>query len=110
MTLSKKVGVCAINPETDTEVMFSEIGKPEKSRKVLIIGGGPAGMQAAITACNRGHKVTLVDEHTALGGVLNFTDIDVDKEDLRAFKNLLAAEVQKRNRKKDQYNSSVASA
>ena len=97
VTLAKKVGVCAINPETDTEVMFGEFGKPEKSRRVLIIGGGPAGMQAAITACNRGHKVTLVDEHTVLGGVLNFTDIDVDKKDLRAFKNLLTAEVQKRN-------------
>ena len=46
-------------------------------------------MQAAITAAERGHKVFLAERESRLGGLLNFTDVDVDKEDLRNFKNLL---------------------
>lgn len=40
-------------------------------------------MEAAIIACDRGHQVTLVDDHSSLGGTLYFTDVDVDKPDLR---------------------------
>ncbi len=91
------VGHCRINPLAhlpfDPEVLPAAV----KSNKVLIIGAGPAGMQAAITACDRGHKVTLVDKRDKLGGILRFTDVDVDKPDLRNFKNVLIHEVEKRD-------------
>ena len=51
-------------------------------------------MQAALTAAQRGHKVTLVEQKDRLGGILNFTDVDVNKEDLRNFKNVLIREVE----------------
>nr|WP_278673785.1 FAD-dependent oxidoreductase [Acidaminococcus fermentans] len=63
----------------------------------MIIGGGPAGMEAAIIACDRGHQVTLVDDHSSLGGTLYFTNVDVDKPDLRYDKDRLVRQVDRRN-------------
>lgn len=84
------VGYCAINPASSRK----EFGKAEVSRKVLVVGGGVAGMQAAITAADRGHQVVLAEKTDKLGGILNFTDVDVDKPDLRNFKDLMIREVQ----------------
>jgi len=88
--LMAKAGYCAINPASGRP----DVVPAEMSRKVLIIGGGVAGMQAALTAAQRGHKVTLVEQKDRLGGILNFTDVDVNKEDLRNFKNVLIREVE----------------
>lgn len=60
---------CCINPELGNEYKYTFAEKVE-SRKVLIIGGGPAGMQAAIAAGKRGHQVTLWEKHHKLGGEL----------------------------------------
>jgi pyruvate/2-oxoglutarate dehydrogenase complex dihydrolipoamide dehydrogenase (E3) component len=56
---------------------------------VLVVGGGPAGMQAAVTACERGHEVVLVEKSIELGGLLKFTNTDSLKRDLRKFKDYL---------------------
>ncbi|MBQ9814494.1 MAG: FAD-dependent oxidoreductase [Lachnospiraceae bacterium] len=88
-----KVGNCAINPIANSEKTVDEMPKPEGSRKVLIVGGGPAGIQAAITAADRGHKPILVDENDKLGGTLFFTDVDVDKKDISQFKDTIIYEV-----------------
>jgi 2,4-dienoyl-CoA reductase-like NADH-dependent reductase (Old Yellow Enzyme family)/NADPH-dependent 2,4-dienoyl-CoA reductase/sulfur reductase-like enzyme len=87
---------CTINPRANKEVLLDTISKPKGSRKVLVVGGGPGGMQAAITACDRGHKVTLVEKDSSLGGVLHFTDTDTLKVDLKNFKDLLVREVGRR--------------
>ena len=59
---------------------------------VIIIGGGPGGLQAAITCAERGHKAVLIEKTDRLGGTMNFTNTDEDKTDLRNFKNLLIRE------------------
>ena len=61
---------CAINPESgkDREIL-SHHCVPEK-KHVLVAGGGIAGMEAAITAAENGHKVTLCEKTDRLGGVL----------------------------------------
>ncbi|MGI5931651.1 MAG: FAD-dependent oxidoreductase, partial [Eubacterium sp.] len=94
--LALYVGHCTINPLAHLPFDPNTLPDASKSAKVLVIGGGPAGMQAAITAADRGHQVTLVDKAEKLGGLLYFTDVDIDKPDLRNFKNVLIGEVERR--------------
>ena len=89
----KQVGQCAINPASNYHIDPEDYPAPKGSRKVLIIGGGIAGMQAAITANERGHKVTIAEKTDVLGGLLNFADLDLFKIDLREFKDLMIREV-----------------
>jgi 2,4-dienoyl-CoA reductase-like NADH-dependent reductase (Old Yellow Enzyme family)/thioredoxin reductase len=87
------VGQCAINPASNFHINLGDFPAPGGSRKVLVVGGGVAGMQAAITANGRGHAVTLAEKSGVLGGILSFADHDVYKTDLRAFKDVLIREV-----------------
>jgi 2,4-dienoyl-CoA reductase-like NADH-dependent reductase (Old Yellow Enzyme family)/thioredoxin reductase len=87
--LAKRVGTCTINPVSNLPFDLATFPNPNNMKKVLVIGGGPAGMQAAITASERGHNVIILEREARLGGLLNFADVDADKEDLRNFKNLL---------------------
>jgi len=62
--------LCAINPIIGNEMEDMWAQKPAKSKKVLVAGGGIAGMQAALTAAARGHEVVLCEKSDKLGGVL----------------------------------------
>lgn len=87
---------CSVNPEA---FIFDEAylnSKPAASKNVLIIGGGISGMQAAVTAHDRGHKVTLVEKTDRLGGLLRFTDTDSYKTDLKLFLDLMIRRVSER--------------
>lgn len=60
---------CTVNPETGREREFAQpVGE---SRRVLVAGGGPAGMEAARVAAERGHHVELWERSDRLGGQLN---------------------------------------
>jgi 2,4-dienoyl-CoA reductase-like NADH-dependent reductase (Old Yellow Enzyme family)/thioredoxin reductase len=57
---------CNINPEVGRE--HEALAPPMTRRRVLVVGGGPAGMQAALTTHRRGHEVTLLEKEQRLGG------------------------------------------
>ena len=88
--------VCTVNPEYGLKI--PEGGWPQitQSKKVLVIGGGVAGMMAAITASDRFHQVTLVEKSGVLGGQINFTNYASYKEDLCNYKELLIRRLSKR--------------
>lgn len=96
------LGSCTVNPYNVNSfshhtVMPEDLPAPQQSLSVLVVGGGPGGMQAAIDASDRGHKVTLADEGVQLGGTLRLTDRDHYKQALRRFKDLLVREVGRRD-------------
>ncbi|SCP98396.1 NAD(P)/FAD-dependent oxidoreductase [Anaerobium acetethylicum] len=73
---------CVINPYCGFESIYDEGNLPlsSKKRNVVVVGGGVSGMQAAITAAERGHKVTLFEKSPVLGGQMNLAAIPPDKE------------------------------
>jgi pyruvate/2-oxoglutarate dehydrogenase complex dihydrolipoamide dehydrogenase (E3) component len=77
--------VCALNPEIadESEQKFSRL--PARPKKVLVAGGGVAGMEAALTCAGRGHQVILAEKSGRLGGVLRCEDNVPFKKHLREY-------------------------
>ncbi len=65
---------CTVNPTTGREAEWGTAAttRVESPKKVLVIGGGPAGMKLAETAATRGHRVTLVEREPELGGQVRY--------------------------------------
>jgi len=73
---------CVVNPAAGMEKEFA-IGKAEKIKSVLVVGGGPAGMEAARVAALKGHRVTLWEKANTLGGNLVPAAVPAFKQDYR---------------------------
>lgn len=83
---------CTVNPLADLNELDPPIAawpKPERGRRVLVVGGGTAGMMAACTAAQRGHQVTLLEEGASLGGHLKSMTADPYKNGFLKFGRLL---------------------
>jgi 2,4-dienoyl-CoA reductase-like NADH-dependent reductase (Old Yellow Enzyme family)/thioredoxin reductase len=83
---------CSVNPTLGREY---ETTRPEENvsagKKVLVAGGGPAGMAAALTAARRGHRVILCEQSEKLGANLYYADGISFKGDLVAFRESMIA-------------------
>lgn len=81
---------CSVNPEIGMEDKLERLFPTETTpKKLVVVGGGPAGMVSAITAAKRGHSVTLIEQAGKLGGQLLHADYADFKWPLENYKNYL---------------------
>ena len=85
---------CAVNPVIGREVEYRYIRPAEKKKNVIIVGGGPAGMEAAIIASSRGHQVTLYEKEKELGGALRVAASPSFKADMKRYLDWLIKKTQ----------------
>ena len=85
---------CLMNPSVgrEKEMALTAAAKP---KKVMVIGGGPGGLQAATVAANRGHQVTLYEKQAKLGGQFNLAAIPPMKQELTKATQYLSHQVAK---------------
>ena len=76
---------CAVNPVTGRETEFPSLETAKEKKKVLVVGGGPAGLEAAGIAALRGHDVILFEKKETLGGMLTVASVPVFKEGTKRY-------------------------
>ena len=83
---------CTVNPAVGKEA-YDELRPAKKAKRVLVVGAGPAGMEAARILSIRGHEVTLCEKTDGLGGLLRISSIPPWKKDLLALLDWLKAQL-----------------
>ena len=86
---------CSVNPATGREREFGILPPVRKRRKVLVVGGGPAGMEAACMTKMRGHRVILAEKGAKLGGQLLLAAVPPGKEKINWYSEYLIARMKK---------------
>ena len=79
---------CAVNAAAAREAEM-DIVRTETPKTVLVVGAGPAGLEAARVAALRGHKVFLCDRERAIGGTVRILAMDPNRRNLRGRRRVL---------------------
>jgi NADPH-dependent 2,4-dienoyl-CoA reductase/sulfur reductase-like enzyme len=94
VTLLNRTIRCAVNAQAGQE-RDRRITQASISRSVMVVGGGPAGMEAARVLALRGHRVVLYEKGAQLGGQVNLAVIPPHKDELRNILDYLVLQVKK---------------
>ncbi len=86
---------CSVNPLFGDHELKKRFRPAERQKKVAVVGGGVAGMQAALTAKERGHDVVLFEKGNRLGGQLFYADHVWFKKDMKKYRDYLIHQVEK---------------
>ena len=91
-TFSGKISTCLVNPRAcyETDLVYTPA---ETAKSVAVVGAGPAGLSAALVAAGRGHKVTLFDRASEIGGQLNMAKMVPGKEEFHGLVRWFEAEI-----------------
>lgn len=85
---------CAVNPKLSKEAKIS-INPAEKKKNILVVGGGPGGMEAALVAKERGHNVTIWEKSDSLGGLLHAAGGPDFKASVKDYMNYMTRQIYK---------------
>ncbi|MFC4736452.1 FAD-dependent oxidoreductase [Bacillus daqingensis] len=75
-----KAATCLVNPEAGRELDLP-LHRAKAPKRIIVVGAGPAGLETARVAAERGHRVTIADSRTELGGQLNYSKRIPGKEE-----------------------------
>ena len=93
---------CAVNPRSGFEDVLPQDPQPtEKKKRIAVIGGGPAGVQFAITAANRGHSVELFEKSGRVGGKIVPGSVPRIKFDIKNYLDYLSHSIEAATRAYD---------
>ncbi len=93
--MNQKTLKCSVNPYVNEERRYSVYinKKADIIKKVLIVGAGPAGLEAALTASKRGHEVVLIEKEETIGGLLKVASIPTFKSAVKKLKDYYEVEL-----------------
>lgn len=92
---SQKPITCLVNPMVGREKELRELTKAIRPKKVLVVGSGPAGLEAAIVASARGHQVTVCEKSATLGGQINLALIPSFRQEMKRLIDYFLTQIKK---------------
>lgn len=94
-TAKFRKSACAVNCTTARETEFLELEKDLVGKKVIVVGAGPSGVEAAMVCANRGASVTIIEKENYVGGAAELGSRTPDKEVLKALITFYETQIKK---------------